>query len=165
MQVLTPEQQYIYMYNQQLAYQQHVAYQQQLIFQQQQQQQLIFQQQQQQQVYQDNSNNPVNSDNQESPLPPPLQPIQNNIGHGNSLNEFGLLPNVNHGGYPYQKCPYDCCRPVNAPMIKLNPTTKFWQVIRHNKKIYAEYISNCQYGMQCTYTHCNYYHHPCMYNK
>ena len=162
MQVLTPEQQYIYMYNQQLAYQQHVAYQQQLAYQQQ--QQLEYQRQQQQLEYQqqqqDNLNNPVNPDNQA-----PLQPIQNNIGHGNSLNEFGLLPNVNHGGYPYQKCPYDCCRPVNAPMIKLNPTTKFWQVIRHNKKIYAEYISNCQYGMQCTDTHCNYYHHPCMYNK
>ena len=155
MQVLTPEQQYIYMYNQQLAYQQHVAYQQQLIFQQQQQQQLILQQQQQQQ--QENSNNPVNQENQESPLPPPLspslQPTENN---------FNI---VDHGGYPYQKCPYDCCRPVNAPMIKENPTTKFWQVIRHNKKIYAEYISNCQYGMQCTDTHCNYYHHPCMYNK
>lgn len=133
------------MYNQQLAYQQHVAYQQQLVYQQQleyQRQQLILQQQQQQ-VYQEN---PVNQENQE----PPLQPTQNN---------------VNHGGYPYQKCPYDCCRPVNAPMIKENPTTKFWQVIRHNKKIYAEYISNCQYGMQCTDTHCNYYHHPCMYNK
>jgi len=144
MQVLTPEQQYIYMYNQQLAYQQHVAYQQQLAY-----QQLAYQQQQQQENSQEN---------QEPPLPPPLSPplqppIQNNYN------------NIGHGGYPYQKCPYDCCRPVNAPMIKENPTTKFWQVIRHNKKIYAEYISNCQYGMQCVDTHCNYYHHPCMYNK
>ena len=150
MQVLTPEQQYMYMYNQQLAYQQHVAYQQHIAYQ----QQLIFQQQQQQQENLNNPPNQENQENQESPLPPPLPPpIENN---------FNM---IGHGGYPYQKCPYDCCRPINAPMIKKNPTTKFWQVIRHNKKIYAEYISNCQYGMQCTDTHCNYYHHPCMYNK
>jgi len=165
MQVLTPEQQYIYMYNQQLAYQQHVAYQQHIAYQ----QHLAYQQQLEYQQQQQQENSQENQEYQESPLPPPLlQPIQNNInniGHGNSLNEFALLPNVNHGGYPYQKCPYDCCRPINAPMIKEHPTTKFWQVIRHNKKIYAEYISNCQYGMQCVDTHCNYYHHPCMYNK